>query len=117
MNVVQLKGLKIGLLTFHACINYGSYWQARCLVEGLRSYGYNAMILDHRSRRINFAEWRCALQPVLPTTVPPEDEPLYREKIFRFFRAFQSLPLTPPFSIHHLNEMECYYVVIVGSDE
>ena len=25
-----------GVLTFHRCINYGSYWQARCLMEGLR---------------------------------------------------------------------------------
>ena len=24
---------RIGVLTFHRCINYGSYWQARCLVE------------------------------------------------------------------------------------
>ena len=23
----------IGVLTFHRCINYGSYWQARCLVR------------------------------------------------------------------------------------
>ncbi len=28
--------LRVGVLTFHRCINYGSYWQARCLVEGLR---------------------------------------------------------------------------------
>jgi hypothetical protein len=27
---------RVGVLTFHRCINYGSYWQARCLVEGLR---------------------------------------------------------------------------------
>ena len=31
--------MKIGVLTFHRCINYGSYWQARSLVEGLRSRG------------------------------------------------------------------------------
>jgi hypothetical protein len=53
--------LKIGILTFHRCINYGSYWQARCLVEGLRARGHHAAILDHDSRRINIAEWKCAL--------------------------------------------------------
>lgn len=27
---------RISVLTFHCCINYGSYREARCLVEGLR---------------------------------------------------------------------------------
>src|SRR5437867_7124074 len=48
---------KVGVLTFHHCINYGSYWQARCLVEGLRARGHDAVILDHRSRRADAAEW------------------------------------------------------------
>ena len=38
---------KIGVLTFHRCINYGSYWQARCLVEGLRDRGFEAELLNH----------------------------------------------------------------------
>src|SRR3546814_5805670 len=58
---------KIGVLTFHRCINYGSYWQARCLVEGLRQRGHDAVLLDHDSPLVNRAEWRCALQPLLPT--------------------------------------------------
>ena len=57
---------KIGVLTFHRCINYGSYWQARCLVEGLRAAGHDAILLDHVSERVNRAEWRCALSPHLP---------------------------------------------------
>ena len=56
---------KIGVLTFHRCINYGSYWQARCLVEGLRARGLDAVLLDHDSPRANRAEWRCAFQPML----------------------------------------------------
>ena len=54
-------GKKIGVLTFHRCINYGSYWQARCLVEGLRARGHDAVLLDHDSPQVNRAEWRCAL--------------------------------------------------------
>jgi hypothetical protein len=57
---------KIGVLTFHKCINYGSYWQARCLVEGLRREGFDAELIDHQSERVARAEARCALQPVLP---------------------------------------------------
>src|SRR5690349_8232637 len=44
------SSLKIGVLTFHRCINYGSYWQARCLVDGLRARGHDAVLLDHHSR-------------------------------------------------------------------
>ena len=35
---------KVGVLTFHRSINYGSYWQARCLVEGLAKRGLDAEI-------------------------------------------------------------------------
>jgi hypothetical protein len=116
-NANKMSVLKIGVLTFHRCINYGSYWQARCLVEGLRARGHNAAILDHDSRRINIAEWKCAFRPILPAMVPKSDYPLYREKILRFFRAFDSLPLSPRFQIANPAEMENYDIVVVGSDE
>ncbi len=109
--------LKLGVLTFHRCINYGSYWQARCLVEGLQARGHNAVILDHDSRRINLSEWKCAYRPVLPTNVPESDYPLYRKKISGFFRFFDSLPLSPRFQLDNPAEMEDYDLVVVGSDE
>ncbi len=112
-----LTGAKTGILTFHRCINYGSYWQARCLVEELQSRGMNATILDHHSKRVNLAEWRCAYQPLLPTPTPPADIPLYRKKIQRFFRAFESLPLSSRFSLDDPAEMDNYDLVVVGSDE
>lgn len=115
--ILPMTALKIGVLTFHRCINYGSYWQARCLVEGLRERGHNAVILDHDSRRVNLAEWKCALQPVLPTAVPESDHPLYREKMLRFFRLFEELPLSPRFQLDNPVEMENYDVIVVGSDE
>ena len=31
--------MRVGVLTFHRCINYGSYWQARCLVEAIAARG------------------------------------------------------------------------------
>jgi len=113
----EVTGLKIGVLTFHRCINYGSYWQAKCLVEGLRARGHDAVILDHNALSVNLAEWRCALQPVLPTAVPKSDYPLYRQKVLRFFRAFAALPRSPRFALDNPTEMEDYDVVVVGSDE
>src|SRR4051794_669792 len=100
-----MTGLKIGILTFHRCINYGSYWQARCLANGLAAMGHEVTILDHDSKRINIAEWKCAFQPVLPQQVPASDHTPYRQKIERFFRAFKALPLSGRFNINNPGEM------------
>lgn len=108
---------KIGVLTFHRCINYGSYWQARCLVEGLHARGHDAVLLEHTSSKVNLAEWRCAFQPVLPTPTPKSDYPLYKRKMREFFSAFAALPRSPCFSLENPVGMESYDLVIVGSDE
>src|SRR4051794_6038384 len=68
---------RIGVLTYHRCINYGSYWQARCLAEGLRARGHDAVLLDHHCAWATRAEWRCALQPLLPARGPSADLALY----------------------------------------
>lgn len=108
---------RIGVLTFHSCINYGSYWQARSLVDALCERGHDAVLLNHYSRRVNLAEWRCALQPTLPTPVPATDYPLYRSKIRKFLHAFASLTCSPCFALENPAEMESYDLVVVGSDE
>lgn len=108
---------KIGVLTFHRCINYGSYWQARSLVEGLRRRGAEAVLLDHDSPRVNRAEWKCALRPLLPAPTPPTDHPLYARKARKFFQALAKLPRSPTFPLERPGDMETYDLVIVGSDE
>lgn len=108
---------KVGVLTFHRCINYGSYWQARCLADGLVSRGLEVRLLDHRSPRVDRAEWRCALQPTLPQRVPPEETRRYAAKSRRFFEAFERLPLSRPFALESPRLAESYEAVVVGSDE
>jgi hypothetical protein len=108
---------KIGILTFHRCINYGSYWQARYLVEGLCQRGYNAELLDYVSWKTTLAEWKCALTPVLPTPVPKSDYPRYGFKLLKFWQAFVSLPCSPSFPLHQPEKLQEYGLVIVGSDE
>lgn len=108
---------RLGVLTFHRCINYGSYWQARCLVEGLRAMGHDAVLLDHDSSRVTFREWRCALRPVLPTPVPPADRKLYAAKVRKFLEALEALPLSERFSLERPQEMAFFDCVVVGSDE
>ncbi|HKH29317.1 MAG TPA: polysaccharide pyruvyl transferase family protein, partial [Sphingomicrobium sp.] len=91
---------KIGVLTFHRCINYGSYWQARCLVEGLLARGHDAELLDHHCHEVMSAELRCALQPKLPERSPRHEIRAYAAKVRRFCEAFRKLPLSNRFSLN-----------------
>jgi hypothetical protein len=108
---------RIGVLTFHRSINYGSYWQARCLTEGLRRRGHDAELLDHDCKRIRRAEVRCALQPELPRQTPGPLLKSYAAKARRFAEAVASLPLSRPFSIDEPEAAEEYDAIVVGSDE
>jgi hypothetical protein len=108
---------RLGVLTFHRCINYGSYWQARCLAEGLAARGFEVSLLDHRSATVDRAEWRCALQPTLPQPTPASDFPLYARKSRRFFDAFGDLPLSRPFNLDAPELPEPCDAVVIGSDE
>jgi hypothetical protein len=107
----------IGILTFHRCINHGSYWQARCLADGLRARGRAAVILDHRCERADGAERACALEPTLPTPVPSGDRPRYHAKLLKFQRAISGLPLSAAFDLHDPSRMPPLDTVVVGSDE
>jgi hypothetical protein len=109
--------MKIGILTFHKCINYGSYWQTRCLYEKLSELGHEVEILNHNSSKVDFAEWRCALKPVLPTPVPESDVLLYRKKTEKFFEAFRSYRLSEAFNLENPPSFGEYDLIIVGSDE
>lgn len=111
------RGKKIGVLTFHKCINYGSYWQARCLAEGLRARGHEVELLDHDCQCIRRAEVRCALQPALPDRTPLHELKLYAEKTRRFLRAVAQLPLSQRFSLHQPEAAGEYDAIVVGSDE
>jgi polysaccharide pyruvyl transferase WcaK-like protein len=108
---------RTGVLTFHRCINYGSYWQARQLVEALQARGCDAVLLDHDDACVNRAEWRCALQPQLPARTPKADLPLYARKTRKFMKAIAQLPLSERFALDCPPEAGKFDLVIVGSDE
>jgi hypothetical protein len=108
---------RAGVLTFHRCINYGSYWQARQLAEGLRARGCDAVLLDHDDAAINRAEWRCALQPLLPERTRKADLPLYARKTRKFVKAIAQLPLSERFPLHCPQEAGEFDLAVIGSDE
>lgn len=107
----------VGILTFHRCINYGSYWQTRCLLEGLSSMGVDAVLLDYSSPPTDRAEWRCALNPLLPMTAPRTDYAFNKRKTRKFFDAIGRLPLSHPFPLNDPAQAGQFGLVIVGSDE
>jgi hypothetical protein len=109
--------LRIGVLTFHRCINYGSYWQARALVEGLAARGHQAMLLDHQSSEVTWREWRCAFQPTLPHPTARTDFRRYAAKARRFLEAFKLLPESRPFALDDPEAAEPFDLIVVGSDE
>ncbi|SEJ81930.1 Polysaccharide pyruvyl transferase [Sphingomonas sp. OV641] len=108
---------KVGVLTFHRSINYGSYWQARCLVEGLRARGLDAEILDHRSRRVEWREARNAFQPTLPVRTAPRHFAALGRKTRALIAAVDALPLSPPFPLEDAARSPRYDAVVIGSDE
>lgn len=112
-----MSGPRIGILTFHKCINYGSYWQARCLAEGLSRDGASVELLDHECPSVRRAELRCALEPTLPEPTPPEHRSAYKTKARAFEQAFAEMPLSRPFSLHDAADLPAYDAVVVGSDE
>jgi hypothetical protein len=109
--------LKIGVLTFHRCVNYGSYWQARSLLEGLRSRGHDVVLLEYDCPETDRIEWRCAMQPLLPRRSSRSDIRLYARKARAFQRAIAELPVSAPFPLRKPETMEPRDLVVIGSDE
>lgn len=112
-----MSGPRIGILTFHKCINYGSYWQARCLAEGVAAGDATVELLDHHCPDVRRAELRCALQPTLPEPTPGEHRSAYKAKARAFEQAFAAMPLSRPFSLHDASTLPPYDAVVIGSDE
>lgn len=106
-----------GVLTFHASINYGSYWQARCLVEGLRAFGRDAVLLDHHCCGVRSAELRSAFQPALPDRTSRADQRALGRKVRAFAAAVAGLPRSAPFPLDRPDEAEAFDTIVVGSDE
>lgn len=109
--------MKVGVLTFHKCVNYGSYWQARCLVEWLEGRGHEVELMDHDCPCVSQAEARCALQPKLPFRTPQHELKGYARKARRFVEAVRKLPLSRRFPLHEPGFAKSYDAIIVGSDE
>ena len=111
------KPQRIGILTFHKCFNYGAYWQARCLVDGIQAMGHHVIILDHWSWAANISEWKCGLLPFKRNLRALADCAAYGRKLLAFERARSRFPLSRSFPLDRAENLDSYDLVVVGSDE
>lgn len=109
--------MRVGVLTYHRAINYGSYWQARQLVEWIAARGHEAVLLDHQSRAVTSREWRYALQPLTPDRSCRADVALYGAKLRKFVQAIDALPLSAPFDLDDPARIPPVDLAVIGSDE
>jgi hypothetical protein len=117
-NPAPIGGLplkRVGILTFHRCINYGAYWQARCLSQHFQEAGHQVELLDYRCLRYFLGEVRHALRPQRPA--PKTDVFRLLMKTLRFLSAQQCLQRTSLFSMSTPPDFSHLDLLVVGSDE
>lgn len=106
---------RVGILTFHRCINYGAYWQVQSLSDYFRDEGHEVQVLDYRSKPYFAKELQHALRPFRPA--PKSDVLRFLLKTAKFVRAQQRMQRTPMFSLHAPPNFSDYDMIVVGSDE
>lgn len=106
---------KIGILTFHRCINYGAYWQVRCLSDFFARAGYAPQVLDYGWRGFFLNELKHALRPF--RGAPKSDILRFAAKTLRCYAAQQRIRRTPSFPLTRPPDFADFELIAVGSDE
>ncbi|MFC5068042.1 polysaccharide pyruvyl transferase family protein [Flaviflagellibacter deserti] len=83
----------------------------------MRSFGCDAVLLDHDAAEVRKAEFRCALQPLLPVSSDASDVLSYARKTRLFLDAIAHLPRSSRFDLHVPVLTESFDLIVVGSDE
>ena len=109
---------KIGVLTFHRSINYGSYWQARCLVEGLHARGHDAELLDHDCERVRRCRARLrAAAGIAAANAPARSSRPMPPRPASSREAARVAAAVAPVRSHEPEGAGEYDLIVVGSDE
>jgi hypothetical protein len=106
---------KIGILTFHRCVNYGAYWQVRYLTEYFKRQGYEPQVLDYGWRGFFVKEIGHALRPF--RGAPKSDVLRFGAKTLKCYRAQQKIRRTPSFPLRNPPDFSEFDLIAVGSDE
>lgn len=114
-NSTRRKVTKVGILTFHRCVNYGAYWQVRCFSDYLTRLGFEPQVLDYGWRGHLKSEIKHALRP--NRSAPLGDIIRNGIKSLKCFRAQQAMRRTPSFPLHNPPDFSDFDLIAVGSDE
>ena len=106
---------KIGILTFHRCINYGAYWQVRCLGDYFARAGYAPQVLDYGWKGFFLNELKHALRPF--KGAPKGDILRFTAKTLKCYGAQQRIRRTPSFALRSPPDFSDFDLIAVGSDE
>ena len=110
--------MKIGTLTFHRACNYGGALQCYALVETLRRMGYNAEVVDYRSRAIenSYKPIKAITIKGLIKSLIQLPQTLKRNHSFRLFSK-QYVP-TSNRTFYNANDISDQYdFCFIGSDQ
>ncbi len=87
--------MKVGVLTYHASINPGAFWQCFATCQLLRGLGHEPVVLDYRNRRYHSRNpFAAALQ--MKNWVSPRSVFWLVRAQFRHRRDMRMLPLSDP---------------------
>lgn len=106
--------MKVGILTFHNGINYGTFFQVYALQSFLLQHGFQCQVINYKNLGFTLREYKCFLHPLLLWKWVIIKNII---KIARFKRAHQRLHLTN--RIFREGRLATLYFdsIIIGSDE
>lgn len=105
------KKIKIGILTFHNCINYGAFLQAYALQQCLKRHGLQSIIINYKNIIFTLNEYKYFLWTRKPSVFIKN-----LLKIIMFKRAQQKLSRTRRYFSANSIKRERFDRVIIGSD-
>lgn len=120
-----MKEKKIGILTYHACYNYGACLQAYALQQAIKKQYENCVIIDYQSKKLTDINHPFCKYPKHPkevikniTRLPYYQSLQKRQELFEDF-INQSLILSQRCSNDQevINECEQYDCIVCGSDQ
>lgn len=113
---------KVGILTFHAVMNYGAVLQAYALKNFVDSIGYETHVVDFRRKEFKKAQYASGIKGLINRVY----DFVYRKDINHSFKKFNSFILdelntTRIFSSNEYDslstELSSYYAFLCGSDQ
>lgn len=114
---------KIGILTFHRSINYGSVLQAWALQKVLLKEGYDVEIIDYKPQEYDSIYEKTfinahGIKSKIKSILMLRKYEKLRQNLFKVFREKHLILSQKQYTfVTHEEEYKCYDIIITGSDQ